>query len=91
MEKEYSINFSYANASAGTTFPSASPIDSSVKRYNLSIENQNSNSYTLRATPISGTTQADDGRLELDHLGRRFWDKNNDGDVTDVGENNWNP
>ncbi len=92
MEKEYTLNFSYAGAAAGTNFPAQSPIDSGNKRYNLSIIGASTgvDTFLVRATPIAGTNQADDGILEINHLGQRFWDKNNDGDTTDAGEDNWN-
>lgn len=89
MEKEYAINFTYVNAAAGTTFPDKSPLDGNDKRYTLSIQAKTAIGFSLRATPISGSTQKDDGFLEIDHLGRRFWDKNNDNDASDSGENNW--
>jgi hypothetical protein len=33
--------------------------------------------------------QVDDGMLELDASGARRWDKNDDNDFGDAGENNW--
>jgi type IV pilus assembly protein PilE len=48
--------------------------------------------YTLTANPGgAGTTgkQAGDGMFRLDALGAKHWDKNNDGDYADAGENTW--
>ena len=92
MEKEYALNFTYANAAVGTTFPAQSPLEGGAKRYDLSIvaASTGADNFLLRATPITGTDQAGDGILEINHLGQRFWDKNNDGDTADSGENNWN-
>jgi len=45
--------------------------------------------YTLRAEAIAGTTQETDGFLELDSTGARRWDKNNNGDATEAGEDTW--
>ena len=88
MEKEYAINFTYTNAAAGTTFPNRSPLDGDNKKYILSVD-PNDVSYMLTATPIGGGTQDGDGIIQINHLGQRFWDKNDDGDTSDTGENNW--
>jgi len=89
MEKEYALNFTYANAAAGTTYPAQSPLDGDDKKYNLTIVSADADSFRLRATPIAGTNQGGDGILEINHLGQRFWDKNNDGDTSDADEDNW--
>jgi type IV pilus assembly protein PilE len=57
--------------------------------YNLALTAATPNSYTLRATPVAGGPQANDGMLELDQTGARRWDKNNDGDFADTGETTW--
>lgn len=65
------------------------PKDGSSKFYNITFPAApTSTSFTLRATPIGG--QAGDGILEISSTGARSWDKNNDGDTTDAGENSWN-
>lgn len=46
-------------------------------------------SFSIQATPISGTAQARDGILRINHIGQRFWDENNDGDVDDTNEDDW--
>lgn len=86
MEKEYALQFTYANAVAGTVYPATSPLDGTVM-YNLTIPSADATTYTLRATPVG--RQAGDGILEITHLGRKGWDKNNDGDTADTGESSW--
>jgi type IV pilus assembly protein PilE len=97
MEKHFALNYTYlgaANGGADTGAPDGSvyvnrcPMEGKVT-YNLTISAANASSYTLRATPATNHSQADDGILEVNSLGQRFWDKNNDGDVADTGENNW--
>ncbi|WP_455201818.1 type IV pilin protein [Kaarinaea lacus] len=63
------------------------PVDGSVKFYNLTIHAASAGSYTLRATPIGG--QVGDGYLELASTGVERWDKNDDGDTLDTDENHW--
>lgn len=60
-------------SAAGAIFPSQTPLDGTTKYYNLSISVITANTYTLRATPITGTSQAADGNLELDHTGAKRW------------------
>lgn len=76
-------------APSATTFPTQAPLDGGDKYYNLTITAADSLAYTLRATPIAGTSQATDGLMELSSVGVRRWDRNNDGDATDAGENSW--
>lgn len=45
--------------------------------------------FRLVAMPVVEGPQAGDGRLMLDHRGQRGWDANDDGDVTDAGEDRW--
>jgi len=87
MEKYYAINFTYAGAAAGTTFPSEAPSDAQDKLYDVSLPVADPNSFLIRAIPKGA--QADDGRLEINHLGERFWDKNNNGGTTDADEDTW--
>ena len=98
MERYRSDNSSYAGAQSGTGFPnppestvypSQTPIDSSDKFYNLTIEAADSNGYTVRATPISGTVQDGDGYLELTSTGFKRWDQDDDGFIGS-GESDWN-
>jgi type IV pilus assembly protein PilE len=104
MERRYTETNSYCDAggaggsntcgAAGdndtgspSIYPAQSPIDGATKYYDLTIENADDSSYTLIATPVNA--QASDGFLQLTHTGERRWDKNNDGDVSDSGEDSW--
>lgn len=56
-----------------TIFPSQTPVDGGNKYYNLTISAVSVSGFTLSATPISGTDQADDkcGTLTLSNTGLR--------------------
>ena len=97
MERFFTENGTYIGA-AGTSssptatgspwiFPSATPVDDTVKFYNLTIQVATAGSYTLRATPIGA--QEADGYLELQSTGSERWDQNNNGNTSDPGENRW--
>jgi len=97
MERFFTENGTYIGA-AGTEgaptatgapwiFPSATPVDDTIKFYNLTIEVATAGSYTLRATPIG--VQTSDGYLQLLSTGIERWDNNNDGDTSDSGEDHW--
>lgn len=97
MERHYNENFTYLGAANGggntgapaaTVYPSQSPLDGDTAMYNLTIQAATSSTYTLRATPISGGRQDGDGFLQINHLGRKAWDKDNDGSVG-TSENTW--
>lgn len=45
--------------------------------------------YSATATPVAGGRQVGDGKFMLNALGQKFWDRNNDGDYADAGENKW--
>jgi type IV pilus assembly protein PilE len=92
MERYYSANNSYLGAAAlgadtgapaATTFSSTqAPIDGTAY-YKLTIQlGATATSFTLRATPVAGSTQASDGYLELLSTGARRWNKNNSGTIT---------
>lgn len=97
MERFFTENGTYVGAagSAGTPtatgapwiHPSQSPVDGDIKFYDLTIEAASAGAYTLRATPIGG--HVGDGYMELTSTGVERWDKNNDGDTTDSGEDHW--
>lgn len=100
MERYYTENNCYANVGADgacstgdDTDPALpitqSPRDGTFQAYNLIMQANTGTAYTLRAVPIAGTTQTNDGYLELTSTGLRRWDKNNDGDTDDAGENSW--
>lgn len=99
MERRFTQNYSYEAAAAGgadtgapdpTVFPSQSPLEGNDPAYNLSIQAADDTGFTLRAVPIAGGRQAGDGFLQLDSLGRRAWDANNDGAIGTT-EFTWNP
>lgn len=88
MERYFTENNTYDGASLGgqnPIYPSTSP----EGYYNLSIQSATATGFTLRATPPNGGAQDGDGFLELDSTGAKRWDKNNDGDTNDAGENSW--
>ncbi len=89
MEKEYALNFSYMRVAPTSIFPGSSPLDSGVKRYDLEVIDLTTVTYTLRAVPRAGSTQTGDGIIFIDHLGRRKWDQDNDGDPNEPGERDW--
>jgi len=78
----------FPNPPAATVYPNQSPIDSSDKYYNLTIQSASANGFVVRATPISGTAQAGNGFLELTSTGIKRWDQNDNGAI-DSGENSW--
>lgn len=98
MERFKVANSTYAGAASGgansgfpaaTVFPSQSPVGGGDAFYNLSIESSAARSYILRADPVNGSSQDGDGLMEILSTGVKRWDKNDDGDATDAGENNW--
>lgn len=70
-------------------FSAQSPIDGGTKYYNLTIFAVTASTYTLRATPITGTSQATNGIIQITNTGVRNWDRNNDGDFADANETSW--
>ncbi len=100
MERYHTRNSTYIGADGGSSdisntltvpdasvFRSQSPADGTAF-YNLRIYNLTANSYELRAVPIAGTPQADDGFLQLMSSGMRGWDRDNLGSI-DAGEQSW--
>lgn len=96
MERFYNQNYSYDGAASGGTttgapdgnvFPNQAPLDGQPF-YNLTIEAADDAGFTIRATPIAGSRQDGDGIIELNSLGRRGWDQNNDGTIA-AAEQTW--
>lgn len=92
MERHRAANYTYKGAASGGSdtgapliYATYSPSDGTEanKDYNLTIETVTSDgsSYTIRATPVSGSSQASDGSLYYYSDGRKAWDKNQDGTV----------
>lgn len=88
MEKTYTENNTYMPSAANPTLPNlVSPI-SGTKYYDITIAASTATSFTLRATPVAGTSQATNGKLEINNLGIKCWDANNDGTCSS-SENKW--
>ncbi len=69
-------------------FADEAPLDGTTKYYDLTIQAVSQTTYTLRATPKGA--QNGDGMLEIKNTeSRGRWDRNNDGDVADTGEDTW--
>ncbi|MGB5835026.1 MAG: type IV pilin protein [Thiohalocapsa sp.] len=79
------------DCSAGTSAaPDISGADDSFDYYGIAFSGAvTANSFLIQATPTTGTSQGGDGALRISHLGQRFWDENNDGDVSDANEDDW--
>lgn len=97
MEQHYALNYSYlaaadegadTGAPASTVFPSQCPTAGKAF-YTLRIQAATATGYTLRATPVANSSQDGDGLLEINSQGQRYWDRNNDTDTGDDGENQW--
>lgn len=94
MERHFTSNATYTGAAVGgnntgapAIFSAQTPVDGNAKFYNLTIHASSSTAYTLRATPING--QVGDGIMSLDNLGRRVWDRDNDGDLAEASDLCW--
>jgi type IV pilus assembly protein PilE len=83
MERFFTENNTYLGA-AGTTatpantgapriYSTQSPVDGSIKYYNLTISAASASTYTIQAAPIAGSPQANDqcGTLTLTNAGVR--------------------
>ena len=97
MEKIASLNFSYLSAvdtnNDGAGDADTGPVSTNICQptstlYAVTVQAATGTSFTLRATPTTGPV-VDNGFLELDSSGARRWDKNNNGDATEAGENDW--
>lgn len=84
--------FTQQNSFTGLTAAFAFSGENSVsgKSYNLVISGTpNATSFVLRANPITGSVNAGDGFIDIDHQGRKRWDKDNNGSIS-ASEENWN-
>lgn len=93
MERHFTTNNTYAGAADGgndtgspANYPDESPLDGSVKYYDLSITAADADDYTVRATPKNA--QAGNGMLELTSTGIRRWDADGNNSF-EAGENTW--
>jgi len=93
MERHKAASFSYKSAavSAADTgkpavfhehSPSAELYDS--RKYDLYISESSGSAYIIEARPVSGTSQAGDGKVAFYSDGRRAWDKNNNGSYSAI-------
>jgi type IV pilus assembly protein PilE len=98
MERLASRNFTYAGAvdtnadgigDADTGAVSANICRPKTTRYNITVQAANANTFTVRATPIAGTPSASNGLLEMTANGTQRWDKDNDGNPGESGEDTW--
>ncbi len=93
LERHKAANFSYQGAATGgadtgtpavfrTFSPSGEPEVN--KKYDLSILTMSATgtSYSLKATPVSSSTQSGDGALFYFSDGRKAWDSNSDGSLS---------
>ena len=93
MHRFYSANFTFnVDIDADGTVEGATEtltgqcVTDLAKVYTLSLQSATQTAYTLRATPKNA--QVGDGYMELTQAEKR-WDKNNDNDAIDAGEDNW--
>jgi len=98
MEKLAALAFSYASlvetdnngtGDANTGVVSANICNPTSSRYTYTVQSADANTFVLRATPNGGSAVAADGKMEIDGMSNRRWDKNNNNNLTDPGENNW--
>ncbi|MFQ3189227.1 MAG: type IV pilus assembly protein PilE [Paraglaciecola sp.] len=88
MERHKAASFSYKSAadSAADTgkpavfhqhSPSAELYDN--RKYDLYISSASGSAYLIEARPLTGSSQAGDGKVAFYSDGRRAWDQNNNG------------
>ncbi|MEG3766158.1 type IV pilin protein [Alteromonas sp. 14N.309.X.WAT.G.H12] len=91
MERHHAGTFSYEGAASGdadtgspTVFSTWSPASEteSNKRYTLTIDSASAVDFVLKATPVSGSSQATDGALWYYSDGRKAWDEDNSGSIS---------
>ncbi len=99
MERFAVRNFTYENAADSDTdgvgdtnngliaADICAPVSVTQGRYTIRVVGTTT-TFVLTATPSSGTMTGD-GLMTVNEAGRRGWDKNNDGDANDAGENSW--
>lgn len=92
LERHNIANFSYegagdggGNTGAPSIFHAHSPSSEPAanKKYDLTIDAVAAGgvSYVIKATPVSGSAQADDGNLFMFSDGRKAWDKDGNGAI----------
>ena len=86
LERYYSVNNTYVAPDAGSDadglipspaiYPSEAPLGGGAKFYDLRMQTT-ARTYTVIAVPKGD--QKSDGRLRLDSVGQKAWDKEDDG------------
>jgi len=101
LEDHRTVNFTYSGAAddgAGNPADTGAPLiyykttplqNTSKIIYNLNIDSNDGNSYTITASPNNPGINATNGKLSLNSQGTQQWDRNNDGDYADPNENYW--
>jgi type IV pilus assembly protein PilE len=69
--------------------PDISAADAKYPYYTIDFVGASDDTFTIRATPVANSPQDGDGYLEIDQLGRRSWDENDDGAIADATERDW--
>jgi type IV pilus assembly protein PilE len=84
LEKRFVVEFSYLKANGGkagapvpSLFPDQGPVGTGRSVYRFDITQLSDGGYQLEAIPFAGSPQARDGKLTLDHTGKRCWYSNN--------------
>ncbi len=93
MERYFTENSSYVDSSNNPiTLPfSSSPRDGTA-RYTIAFPSSpapTTTTFTVRATPVSGGANDGDGFLEINSLGAKGWDRDNNGSIASPGEQCW--
>ena len=98
FERHKAASFTYKGAAESSNdtgkpeiFHKHSPSNESYddRQYDLYISEASGSAYVIEARPLSGSVQADDGKLAFYSDGRRGWDVNNNGSIG-TGEYCWN-
>ncbi len=88
LERHKTASGSYVGAASGgdtgapVIYSAQSPISGATKYYDLTIVVANNEEFTVQATPISNTSQKEDGFIELLSTNRRGWDENDSGSLS---------
>ena len=85
MERYFTTNGVYTDATAATVYTATSPSDGGTANYNLSVV-AGTTTFTLTAAATGG--QIGDGNMQLTSTGVRRWDEDNSG-TYDGSENTW--
>jgi type IV pilus assembly protein PilE len=92
MERLYTESGCYnpgADNDCGAGEPGAPSISARSDHYTVTFaaDEPTATTYTITANPTG--PQAGDGIMQINELGQRFWDENNNGSVSDANEDDW--